>query len=804
MKKKNIIFLSLIFFTSFNVLSQNLSDVKICINPGHGGYDSDDRNVVIPPFTSGNPNGFWESQSNLDKGLQLRTMLENAGATVIMTRTTNTTADDLPLSQIVAIANSANVDYMLSIHSNAGNGVANYVLQLYAGKDPNDTYTYPTPTPYSEESREVSTIVAQNLYSNEITNWSAPYSVRGDKTFARTAMGWSDGYGVLRGLAVPGAISEGSMHDYIPETYRLMNMDYKWLEAWHFFKSFCQYFNGGEIPTGNIGGSVRDSRNVIQETYYKLKGTRDELLPLNGALITLLETNETYTTDQLNNGVYMFKNLTPGVYHVKAEANGYHSQTFETTVTANNTTYLNIDLNKVRNTPPQVISYYPNIAPPDSVECSTDIVLEFNWDMDVESTREAFSITPEVPGTITFEDSQHRLRFTPSLPLEKATLYTVKLAKTAKHPDNLSMEEDFTFQFLTKNRNRLKLLIAYPYEGNHKVYTKPQFRFIFDRVLNTSNLQTAVKVVDKNGTELTKNARSVLNNKVQAPYGSTYFELTNALTPDEEYKVLIAGDVKDEVGMPLVEPIEIKFKASNVLVTDQPIVETFETTNSYSYSNDQSLNVSSASVSRNTSKKLFDTSSYLFNYSFSEPQAYATYLATTPVFVATDDKVVGLHVYGDLSGNSIELRFTAGSEVKYVKLCDLNFFGWEFVETKLDNLQEGLPYEFTGFRVVRNEGILSGNGELYFDNMLLYDAPILFVPEILKGKIHIYPNPVSDIIYIQIENEEIPTLQLYSLNGKLLKETKALEMNIQGIVPGTYILIININRQKASMPVIIK
>lgn len=125
-------------------------------------------------------------------------------------------------------------------------------------------------------------------------------------------------------------------------------------------------------------------------------------------------------------------------------------------------------------------------------------------------------------------------------------------------------------------------------------------------------------------------------------------------------------------------------------------------------------------------------------------------------------------------------------------------------KTKLDNLQEGLPYEFTGFRVVRNEGILSGNGELYFDNMLLYDAPILSVPEILKGKINIYPNPASEIIYVQIENEEIPTLQLCSLNGKLLKETKALEMNIQGIVPGTYILIININRQKASMPVIIK
>lgn len=43
-----------------------------------------------------------------------------------------------------------------------------------------------------------------NLYANQITTWSSTYSVRGEKTFARTAMGWSDGYGVMRGLYVPG------------------------------------------------------------------------------------------------------------------------------------------------------------------------------------------------------------------------------------------------------------------------------------------------------------------------------------------------------------------------------------------------------------------------------------------------------------------------------------------------------------------------------------------------------------------------------------------------------------------------
>ena len=49
-----------VFLASFVVSAQaqNFSDIKICVNPGHGGYDSDDRNVVIAPYSSGDPNGF--------------------------------------------------------------------------------------------------------------------------------------------------------------------------------------------------------------------------------------------------------------------------------------------------------------------------------------------------------------------------------------------------------------------------------------------------------------------------------------------------------------------------------------------------------------------------------------------------------------------------------------------------------------------------------------------------------------------------------------------------------------------------
>ena len=60
---------------TFPGFSQDLSGVRIFINPGHGGYDSDDRNVVIAPYSQGDQNGFWESRSNLDKGMYLKSML---------------------------------------------------------------------------------------------------------------------------------------------------------------------------------------------------------------------------------------------------------------------------------------------------------------------------------------------------------------------------------------------------------------------------------------------------------------------------------------------------------------------------------------------------------------------------------------------------------------------------------------------------------------------------------------------------------------------------------------------------------
>src|SRR5438093_10218493 len=64
----------------------NLNGLIFCIDPGHGGHNSNDRHVIPDPGID-----FWESESNFQKALLLKPLLEAKGATVILTRTSNDT-----------------------------------------------------------------------------------------------------------------------------------------------------------------------------------------------------------------------------------------------------------------------------------------------------------------------------------------------------------------------------------------------------------------------------------------------------------------------------------------------------------------------------------------------------------------------------------------------------------------------------------------------------------------------------------------------------------------------------------------
>ena len=345
----------------------DLTGLKIYINPGHGGHDGNDRSCwTIPvPETWSNPNGYWESNSNLEKGLALRDLLEAAGATVIMSRVTNNSGsrdreyypqiaegtpeyqalmagDDRELAAIAEEANANNVDHFISIHSNALNGQTNYLLLLYP-----ESY-------HSDAVRATDIAMATSSgniqIQNQLTCWTSPKPLlRGDNSFL--------GYylGVLYPLTVPGFLSEGSFHDYPPETHRLCNADYCKLEAVRFFQHFHKYFNRTLPQTATISGWVKSSNEKVdvlnQPKFYYVPGTDDQWLPLNGATVILKSEAgvalDTVTTDNWYNGIFAFYDVQPGNYIVEAQLNNYKTVSQTVTVAAEDIACMKIRMKNI-------------------------------------------------------------------------------------------------------------------------------------------------------------------------------------------------------------------------------------------------------------------------------------------------------------------------------------------------------------------------------------------------------------------------------------------------------------------------
>jgi N-acetylmuramoyl-L-alanine amidase len=319
--KKSLIILFLIFLSIGSGFTQPLDSILICIDPGHGGHEGDDRFISTT--------GFWESESNFGKALYLRTILEDLGATIILTREGNddNILDDPSLSQRVEIANSNFVDYMHSIHSNGFEGQTNYTLMLFQGFDNGPTYP---------EAKEMSEIMGPEVFNAHRTT---TYYVRGDFDFYGTGGPY---LGIFRNLNMPGTLSEGSFHDYIPESWRLMNSMYHKHEAWAIARSFLEYFEAGTLSYGEIAGVVRDTQKFVN--YFYLSSTDDARTPVNNLTVTLQPGNLVYSGDDMNNGFFLFDSLVPGPYTLYFDAPGYHRDSTEVTVTANQTVFADADL----------------------------------------------------------------------------------------------------------------------------------------------------------------------------------------------------------------------------------------------------------------------------------------------------------------------------------------------------------------------------------------------------------------------------------------------------------------------------
>lgn len=540
MMRPRIVYWSLIWAVLFSmpfskVCAQHsdLSGLKICIDPGHGGFNPcNDRRIDPDP---GSGNIFWESEGNFRKALFLKSFLEARGAVVYLTRTTNDSTTkylDHPVSPCYdenepslsarwQLANANTVNWFHSIHSNATGGTntsTNYTLVLLKENISTRQAQFPAALTMSDD-------IYRRIRER---NRTGAFGVALDYTFYGGPNGGFN-LGVLSGLNMPGELSEGSFHDYYPETRRLLNNQYRKNEAYGIFNGFLEYY-----------GAPFDTLGVIAGTQVnKSAGNK----PINNIVVRLLPVDKVYDGETYNNGFFFFDSLPAGDYSVLFQTASYPFDTVKVTIAA------------VRS---PVASTDPG-ANAVGVIRSKVISISFLRSMDTAKVRSVFSISPLLTGDIAWSNNNTVMTFTPKSPLNYKTTYTINLAGLGNSPsplvfvDNTTVTSNvgsasFSFAFTTETLPPV-LVQTQPKMDDTSFSVTSAIGLRFSESMDTASVRGAFSIsptVKGKITWTSGNMVFLFNADSALPF-NTDFTITIAAAAKSVYGLYIDGN-KDSVG----------------------------------------------------------------------------------------------------------------------------------------------------------------------------------------------------------------------------------------------------------------
>jgi N-acetylmuramoyl-L-alanine amidase len=501
----------------------DLSGLKFCIDPGHGGHNAaNDRYVVPEPGTE-----FWESESNFKKAMRLDTLLTERGAWVILTRYTNDYPNDEEPSLTArwTLANANNVNWFHSIHSNATGWTTNTTVDYTLILVKEDKTTRQAVWP---QAVTLSNLIGPSIQS-KVRNQNRSTWTYLDYTFYG---GPSTGYnlGVLNGLAMPGELSEGEFHDFFPETRRLMNPLYCKMEAYALRNAFMQYFS---VPADTLG--------IIAGIQYDVATSN----PINLTQVRLLPLNRIVTGDSYNNGFYMFDKLPAGTYTVRFETPGYSSDSVQVILGTGATSF--VDRSLVSQANPAVVLASP--ANNDTtVLVNKPVTLSFTKPMDTASVRGAFSINPAVAGTIAWNATNAALTFTPAAYLAPWVTYQIRVDTSARSATGQAFDgngdgvsgDPFVLSFRTKYMDIFPPAVASasPASLAQLPAPTPVVNITFDEPLNQSTVTASNFLLQLVGGS--QQSKTLEYAEANGQGGVTMF-IPNGLVAGASYRIRVGG-----------------------------------------------------------------------------------------------------------------------------------------------------------------------------------------------------------------------------------------------------------------------
>jgi hypothetical protein len=109
---------------------------------------------------------------------------------------------------------------------------------------------------------------------------------------------------------------------------------------------------------------------------------------------------------------------------------------------------------------------------------------------------------------------------------------------------------------------------------------------------------------------------------------------------------------------------------------------------------------------------------------------------------------------------------------------------WTFRTVNLSQLEYGPGTIYIAFVNISNDAF-----KLYLDDITCITADPVYVKEVEKSNIQLFPNPVQDKLNINTD-EEIKNLSIYSLDGKLIRKYNGFEsfIHVEFLNQGTYLI----------------
>ncbi len=410
---------------------------------------------------------------------------------------------------------------------------------------------------------------------------------------------------------------------------------------------------------------------------------------------------------------------------------------------------------------------------PDSVGATESITFRFSSPMMTSSVETAFSITPAVNGQFTWDDDNKTLVFSHTETFEKATEYTVSLSTEAKSIWNVPIETAYSFNFITKNRNRLALLDSYP-KNNSIVNPKLQFRLIFDAPLASSSLINNVILYNSNNDEISKWGAVVFEDEGRGNY---FFLPQEDLNYNENYKIVLSPGILDEDGTPYYETTEINFSTQVENPMTFSLFDDFENIGTWTDPDDsqftQGTDPSLTSFAISPYFKISGYSSGKLHYQFTETDGgICAETNSVPYEIGSGKSTeFGMWIFGDLSYNLLEYGFYRNSNMNEPIFIDtIDWAGWDLKYINKSEIPGDGNKQFHSIMVKQNPLSPSLKGEIFIDD--IFQVPGVNIKNIDLNKdfyfIQNFPNPFEEITnfsyYLSVDADV--KLEIFNLLGQ--------------------------------------